>query len=76
MQIAQAVYAEASVVRFGYVLYLVYGELHSGALAFGVGVCLAFKSRATAFAMDDFVLLIGNRHGAKIKSPEVTYFRA
>jgi len=57
-------------------LYLVYGELHGGALAFGVGVCLALKSRATAFAMDGFVLLIDNRHGTKIKSPEVTYFRA
>jgi len=76
LQIAQAIYAKAAIVMLGYVLHLVNGELHGGALAFSIRVSLAFKSRATTVAVDGFVLLISNRHGAKIKSPEAIYFRA
>jgi hypothetical protein len=76
LQIAQAVNTQAAIIQFSYILYLVNSELYGSALAFSVRIGLALKSRATAVAVDGFVLLISNRHDTKIKSPEVTYFRA
>jgi hypothetical protein len=51
-------------------------ELHLTALAFGIRVCLALKSRSATIAVYNFVLLKYDGHNTKIKSPEVSYFRA
>jgi len=77
LQVPEAVNAQAAIVQFAYILHLVNAKLHIAALAFGVGISLAFKSSTAAVAMDGFMLLIfDGRHSAKIKSPEVINFRA
>jgi len=76
LQLAKAINAQTAIIQFAHILHFVYAELYIAALAFGIGVCLALKSSAATVAVDGFVLLIGNRHTTKIKSPEVFNFRA
>jgi hypothetical protein len=65
LQIKQTIPAQAAIIQFAYVLYLVYTELHGTALAFGVRIGLTFKRALAAVAVEYFVF--GGDH---VLSPE------
>jgi len=64
LQLHQTSGTHTAVIILADVLHLVQIQLHSAALAFGEGICLALHAFAAAFALYDLVFGL---HGTKIE---------